>query len=386
MNSVRVNRKAAGRVDAGHPWIFRSDVQDTGGAEPGDTVRVVCGSRNLGVAHYSAASQIALRMLARRIEDVDQAFFTHRLAAAAEFRKQVVSGTDAFRLVHAEADGLPALIVDSYGGYLVLQALDQGMDRATPMILAALESQLNPPGVIARNDAAVRSLEDLPRETKLLRGAMPDAIEIRMNGLRMRADPQRGMKTGIFLDQRENYMAAARFARGAAIDCFTSTGGFALHLAARCDRVEAVDSSGPALETARWNALANGIPNIDFREADVFEALNSHAAARRSFDTIVLDPPAFAKSRGHLDAAARAYKDLNRRALSLLAPGGVLVSCSCSHHVSEADLLGFIAEAALESRKTLRVLERRTQAADHPILLTVPETLYLKCLIFQSVV
>jgi 23S rRNA (cytosine1962-C5)-methyltransferase len=385
MTTVRVNRKAAARVDSGHPWIFRGDLQDTGGALPGDPVRVLCGSRALGTAQYSAASQIALRMLSSRIENVDQAFFARRLSAAAAFRKQIVTGTDAFRLVHAEADGLPALIVDSYCGYLALQALDQGMDRATPLILAALEDQFHPPGVLARNDAAVRSLEDLPRETKLLSGAMPDSIEIQMNGLRMRADPQRGMKTGVFLDQRENYVAAARYARGIALDCFTSTGGFALHLATRCDRIEAVDSSASALDTARGNASASGIRNIDFRESDVFETLNSHAAARRSFDTIVLDPPAFAKSRGHLEAAARAYKDLNRRALALLAPGGVLVTCSCSHHVGEAEFLRFIAEAALETGRTLRVLERRTQAADHPILLTVPETLYLKCLILQSV-
>jgi 23S rRNA (cytosine1962-C5)-methyltransferase len=385
MHSVRVNRKAASRVDSGHPWIFRSDVQDAAGAQGGDAVRVISGSRTLGVAHYSAASQIALRLLSPRVEEIDRSFFTRRLAAASEFRKRVVSGSNAFRLAFGEADGLPALVIDNYDGHLILQALDQGMDRDTPLILEALEELFHPPGVLARNDAAVRSLEDLPRETKLLSGAMPDIIEIEMNGLKKRADPLRGMKTGIFLDQRENYLAAARYARGQALDCFTSTGGFALQMAAHCDRVEAIDSSGPALETARWSAEANGIANIDFREFDVFEALNGHAAARRVFDTIVLDPPAFAKSRGHFEAAARAYKDLNRRALSLLAPGGVLVSCSCSHHVSEADLLGLIAQASLETRRTLRVLERRTQAADHPVLLTVPETLYLKCLIFQSV-
>ena len=385
METIRVNRKAAGRVDAGHPWIFRSDVLDTVDAKlGGETVQVVSGSRTLGVAHYSSTSLIALRLLSKRVEETDAAFFRRRLRSAAEFRTQVVSGTDAFRLVYAEADGLPALIVDRYADVLVLQALNQGMDRATPLIVRALEELFQPAGILARNDAAVRSLEDLPRETKVLAGSIPETVAFEMNGLRLRADLQHGMKTGGFLDQRENYLAAAKYARGAALDCFTSTGGFALTLAKTCERVEGVDSSELAIQHARQSAEANGISNIAFTEGDVFEALAGYSAARRSFDTIVLDPPAFAKSRDHIDSAARAYKEINRRALSLLRSGGVLVTCSCSHHMSEAHLLGVIAEAALETRRNLRVLERRTQAADHPVLLTAPETHYLKCIILQE--
>ena len=385
METVRVNRKAASRVDGGHPWIFRSDiVGEVDAALGGQTVRVECGSRTLGVAHYSSASLIAVRMLSRRVEETDMAFFKRRLRAASEFRGQVVSGTTAFRLVYAEADGLPALIIDRYADSFVVQALDQGMERSTPLIVRALEELFAPTGILARNDAAVRAQEELPREVRVLSGSIPAVVEFEMNGLRLQADLLTGMKTGSFLDQRENYVAAAKYARGAALDCFTSTGGFALNMAKSCERVEAVDSSEPAIQRARQAAEANGVTNIEFIEADVFDALAGYAAARRTFDTIVLDPPAFAKSRGHVEQAAKAYKEINRRALSLLRSGGVLVTCSCSHHMSEADMLGVIAEAAMETKRNLRVLERRMQAADHPVLLTVPETLYLKCLILQE--
>jgi 23S rRNA (cytosine1962-C5)-methyltransferase len=371
MQTALVNRKAAARVDAGHPWIFRSDVLDTTGLTPGETVRVASGARTLGTAHYSAASQITLRMLSHGVEQNEANLFLDRLSLAVSLRAQVVRNTDAYRLVHAEGDGLPALIVDRYADYLVLQALDQGMDRATPLIVDALQNLLAPAGILARNDASVRTQEALPRESRILTGNIPEAVAIQMNGLRFHADLQHGMKTGVFLDQRENYIAAAKHARGMALDCFTSTGGFALHLAGTCGQIEAIDSSESALATAQANAARNEIANVNFREADVFDAL-------------VLDPPAFAKSRGHVDAARRAYKEINRRALSLLAPGGVLITCSCSHHFSEADLLEVLAESSLETKRSLRILERRTQASDHPILLTVPETLYLKCLILQD--
>jgi len=378
---VKVSRKGADRFRNGHPWIFRSDVTDAAEAHPGDTVRVLDErGRFLGQAHYSAASQIALRMLKRSAEPVDIA---GRIAAAQRFREQVVTDSTAYRLVHAEADFLPALIIDRYGDCFAVQALDQGMERATPEIVAALEAQFAPRAIVGRNDAAVRSLEDLPRETRLLAGALDAPVAIHMNGFTLEADLLHGQKTGVFLDQRENYLAAARYASGSALDCFTSTGGFALHLARACERVEAVDSSAPALATAQRNADANGIANATFREADAFELLSSYASARRAFDTVVLDPPAFAKSRKQLEGAMRGYKDINLRALRLLGPGGILVTCSCSHHISEAMLLEVVAEASLDAARTLCVLERRTQAQDHPILLTVPETLYLKCLILQ---
>jgi 23S rRNA (cytosine1962-C5)-methyltransferase len=375
--TVRVNRKAAGRVTSGHPWIFLSDILDTANAAPGDVVRVVDErNRPLGQAHYSSTSQIALRRLPDPLD------FRAALSAAAEYRDRYISGTEAWRLVHAEADFLPALIIDRYGDYCTLQALNQGMDRATPQIVEALVDLFAPKGIVARNDAAVRTQENLPRESKVLHGEIPDLIPIRMNGLQFHADLLHGQKTGIFLDQRENYAAAARYARGRALDCFTSTGGFALHMAARSEHVDAIDSSERALATANANRTANNIDNVQFREADVFDFLSGQPSDKR-YDTIVLDPPAFAKSRKQLDRALGAYREINLRALRLLSPGGILVTCSCSHHVSEAELLGVIAQAALDARRTVRVLERRTQSQDHPILLTVPETHYLKCLILE---
>jgi 23S rRNA (cytosine1962-C5)-methyltransferase len=285
--------------------------------------------------------------------------------------------------VHAEADFLPGLIIDRYDDAFVVQALDQGMDKALPEIVAALERQFRPQAIVARHDSAVRMLEELPREIKVVSGELDKPVVIHMNGFKLEADLIHGQKTGVFLDQRENYRAAARYATGTALDCFTCTGGFALHLAHACERVEAIDSSETAVTTARRNAAANHITNIEFKEADVFEILAGYSSARRKYDIVILDPPAFAKSRKQVDAAARAYKEINLRALRLLNPGGILVTCSCSQLVSEAMLLEILAEASLDTGKTLRILERRTQAQDHPILLTVPETHYLKCLIVQ---
>ncbi len=384
--TVRINRKGAERVASGHPWIFASDVLDRGAAAPGDPVTVVDPrGRALGTAHFSSSSQICLRLLSDRAETLDRSFFMRRIAAAESYRKRVVADSDAYRLVHGEGDRLPGLIVDRYAGYAVVQTLDQGMDRAKPAIVSCLEELFAPRGIVARNDVAVRSRESLPLESGLLHGDAPETVAIHMNGLELGADLLRGQKTGVFLDQRENYVAARRYARGRALDCFTSTGGFAVHMAARCDSIEAVDSSAPALAAAAANAARNHIGNIEFRECDVFDLLASYAAARRAFDIVVLDPPAFAKSRSHLESAARGYKEINLRALRLLSPGGILLTCSCSHHMSEAALLEAVAQASLDAHRPLRVLERRTQALDHPILLTVPETHYLKCLVFEVV-
>lgn len=384
MNEVRVNRKAADRVEAGHPWIFAGDLLDRGGARAGDAVKVLGpAGRALGTAHFSAASQIALRMLSRRVEEIDCEFFRKRLAAAGQHRRGVVSGTDAYRVVHGEADLLPALIVDRYASCLALQTLSQGMDRARDWIVASLVDLFAPQGIVARNDVPVRAREALPLESGVAYGEVPDTLEVGMNGLRVQADLLHGQKTGIFLDQRENYLAAAAYARGRALDCFTSTGGFALHVAAKCESVEAVDSSAPAIAAASHNAALNGIANIDFRQADVFELLAAYSSARRQFSMVILDPPAFAKSRRSLEGAVRGYKEINLRALRLLGSGGILVTCSCSHHLGEAQLLELVAQASLDAGRELRVLERRTQSRDHPILLTVPETHYLKCLILE---
>jgi 23S rRNA (cytosine1962-C5)-methyltransferase len=386
MTTVRVTRKGAERVAAGHPWVFAGDVADRGGAEAGDAVRVVDPrGRALGTAHYSSASQITLRMLSDRVEEIGREFFLRRLEAAVAFRERVVRDTEACRLAHGEADRLPALVVDRYGDCLVLQTLSQGMDRARPLILDALTALARPRSIVARNDAGVRDRESLPREIAVVAGEEPGRLVVRMNGLRFHVDPLKGQKTGFYLDQRENYLAAARYARGEALDCFTSSGGFAMHLAARCTRVEAVDSAAEMLAAAEENCRANGIGNVSLKEANAFDLLAGYAAAGRRFDLVVLDPPAFAKSRAALEAAVRGYKEINLRALKLLGPGGILVTCSCSHHLSEALLLATVAEASLDARRTLRVLERRTQAADHPILLGVPETHYLKCLILEVV-
>src|SRR5690242_19881558 len=387
MNEVRVNRKAAERVASGHPWIFSSDITDCDGAQPGEAVKVMdWRGRPLGTAHYSSTSQIALRMISGQVETIDRAFYLRRLRAAEEHRCRVAHDSNAYRVVHGEADLLPALVVDRYANYLVVQTLNQAMDAAKADIFSCLEEVFRPAGMVARNDVAVRAKEQLPLETAVVSGEVPEFVPVEMNGLRLRADLLHGQKTGIYLDQRENYVAAARCARGGrALDAFTSTGGFALHLAAKLESVDAVDSSAAALVTARANAEANGIENIQFREADVFDLLGGYTAAQREFSMVVLDPPAFAKSRRNVEAAVSGYKEINLRALRLLGRGGVLVTCSCSHHVSEAMLLELVAQAALDAKRTLRVLERRTQAQDHPVLLTVPETHYLKCLILEVV-
>ncbi len=382
--TVRVSRKGADRVASGHPWIFASDILDHGSALPGDVVRVVdFKARLLGTAHFSSSSKIALRFFSGHIETIDEGFLLKRIEAAYAYRLRVVSGSDAYRLIHAEGDRLPGLIVDRYADWLCFQLLDQGMDRLTAELVAVCTRVLKPRGIVARNDVTSRTKENLPQETRILDGTLPEFVEIHMNDLILRADLLRGQKTGVFLDQRENYVAARRYSRGQALDCFTGTGGFALHLASVCDSVEAIDSSALALGIARTNAAANSLNNVEFFEANVLEYLPALVGARRKFDIVIVDPPAFTKSRSAIEQAARGYKEINLRALRLLRAGGILVTCSCSHHMSEANFLEIIAAAALDCKKELRVLERRTQSQDHPILLTVPETHYLKCLIFE---
>ena len=384
MHTVRVNRKAAARIAAGHPWIFSSDVLDRGQAQGGEAVLMADpGGKSLGTAHYSHSSQIALRLLSDRAETIDRSFYRKRLAEAEAYRKRVVQDSTAYRLVHGEADQLPGLVIDRYGDFFTIQTLDQGMDRAKSDFVSILSDLFEPRGIVERNDVAVRKREELPLQSGALLGDIPDTVEIEMNRLRLHVDLLHGQKTGVFLDQRENYVAAARYAHGRALDCFTATGGFALHIAPRCDTVEAVDRSEAGLKTAELNRAQNNIRNVSFRLADVFELLAGYANGRQRFDTVVLDPPAFAKSRSNLEAAVRGYKEINRRALELLSPGGVLITCSCSHHLAEAALLEIVAEASLDTSRKLRIVERRTQSQDHPILLTVPETLYLKCLILE---
>jgi 23S rRNA (cytosine1962-C5)-methyltransferase len=382
--ALRIQRRAAERLASGHVWVYASDVDRPENARPGDTVTVLdARGVPLGTAHFSAASQIGLRLLSSQVEPLDAAFYRARLAAAIAHRRKAVRDSDAFRLVFSEADRLPGLIVDQYGDTLVLQTLTQGMDRAQPLLVELLQELVRPSGIWERNDAPVRTREQLPFRSGPVAGAPAPSVTVRMNGLEFHADLAAGQKTGVYLDQRENYLAAARWAHGDALDCFTSTGGFALHMSRTCRRIEAVDSGAAALAAAMQNRDRNGIGNIDFVEADVFDLLSAHRAVGRRFQTIVLDPPAFAKSRSAIEGAGRGYKEINLRALQLLDPGGILVTCSCSHHMSESMLLDAVLAAARDTRRTLRLLDRRVQASDHPILPAIPETLYLKCLILE---
>jgi 23S rRNA (cytosine1962-C5)-methyltransferase len=315
-----------------------------------------------------------------RVEDVDS-LLRQRLQDAIAYRQRVVCHTDAYRLVFSEGDFLPGLIVDRYNDILSIQILTQAMDAES--VRATIVSQLNaskPAAIVERVDPKIRELEQLPaRSPTVLQGERSSTV-FSMNGVKFHFDALEGQKTGAFLDQRENYAAAAQYAHGEALDVFCYQGGFALHLAQRCSHVTGVDSSRPSLEVAERNASLNG-SDIEWIEANAFDLLHDYSTAGRQYDIIVLDPPAFAKARKNLDTALRGYKELNLRAIKMLRPGGILVTCSCSYHVSQADFLALIAEAGQDVHRNLRILENRTQAKDHPIVLTVPETAYLKCAI-----
>jgi 23S rRNA (cytosine1962-C5)-methyltransferase len=382
--TVTITARGIERIASGHLWIYRADIADASGVEPGAVVRLLDRKRRFwGQALYSSKSQIALRLLTREDRPFDDAFLAERIRAAAAFRQQVAAGAQAYRLVAAEGDLLPSLVIDRYGACFVVQTLSQGMERLKPAIVEILQKEFAPLSIIERNDGAVRSLEALPEQTGVLAGKEIREVVVEENGVEFCFDLLAGQKTGGFLDQRENRAAAASYARGRALDCFTYTGGFALTLAARCESVLGVETSRDALALARRNQELNGLANLEWKEANCFDFLKAADQEKQRFDTIVLDPPAFARQKSSLESALRGYKELNLRALKILNPGGYLVTCSCSYHVSEADLLGVIADAALDAHRTVAVVERRTQSRDHPILLTVPETHYLKCLVFR---
>ena len=384
--AVTISQRGVERVLAGHVWIYRADVLDANDAGPGDVVTVRDRrGRFWGQALYSSQSQIALRLLTRDERPFDEAYLAERLALAAELRRRVVCGAQAYRLVSAEGDLLPSLIIDRYGPCFVIQTLTQGMDRLKPQIVKILQQTYSPRSILERNDVAVRGLEGLPEQRGTLAGESASEVEAEENGLRFIFDLMGGQKTGGFLDQRENRLAARQYARGRGLDCFSYSGGFALHVAAQCDSVMGIDSSPEALALARRNQQLNGMKNLEWREANCFDFLKAADLGKHRYDTVVLDPPAFARQKSKLEAAWRGYKELNLRALKILNSGGFLLTCSCSHHVSEANLLEIIAEAALDAHRTVTVVERRTQARDHPILLTVPETHYLKCLILRVI-
>jgi 23S rRNA (cytosine1962-C5)-methyltransferase len=385
LSVVKVSRRGANRLKDGHVWVYRSDIVTADGIAPGSIVAVADEREKfLGTALYSTASQIAIRMISKKgVEDLDS-LLRKRIQQAIAYRERVVRDTDAYRIIFSEGDFLPGLIVDRYNDLLSLQVLTQAMDAepVRQIVLSELSGRLQPMAIAERIDPRVRELEQLPaRSSSLLQGEKRSTV-FSMNGVRFHYEAFEGQKTGAFLDQRENYAAAAQYARGEALDVFCYHGGFALHLAQHCSKVTGVDSSRPALEVADRNAALNG-REIEWIEANAFDLLRDYAGAGQQYDTIVLDPPAFAKSKSNLETALRGYKELNLRALKMLRPGGILVTCSCSYHVSPGDFIEVITQAARDMHRNLRIVENRTQAKDHPILLTVPETAYLKCLVLS---
>jgi 23S rRNA (cytosine1962-C5)-methyltransferase len=383
-STVRVTSRGEDRVRHGHPWIYRADVVGADAAA-GDVV-IVQGprGRRLGEALYSDRSQITLRMLTRGDVAADAALFRRRLETAIRFREQLHVDATAYRLVHGEADLLPSLIVDRYADWLVVQALSQAVERLMPEFVAMLVDLLAPAGVLARNDPKVRQLEGLDQTVQVLYGSVPESIEVRELGIAYAVDPYRGQKTGLFLDQRENRDAAAKYARGRLLDAFSYNGGFALRLAGQCSEVVALDISADAVARIEANAAANGVANVTARAVNVFDELRHFERTGERFDTIVLDPPAFAKNKASVPGAISGYRDINLRALRILNPGGTLVTCSCSYNVDERLFLDVVQQASADAHAPVSVIEKRMQGRDHPVLLGVPETYYLKCEVLRK--
>jgi 23S rRNA (cytosine1962-C5)-methyltransferase len=380
---VVVSRKGQARVERGHPWVFRSDVVKDGGATAGALVRVA-GVRGepLGFALWSTRSEIRLRMLERG-QALAPSFLRDRIERALRWRGTVAAGAEAYRIVHGEGDGLPSLVVDRYGDYLSVQTLSQGTERAKPEIVEALVELLKPRGIVERNDPKVRTLEGLEQTVSVLHGEVPERALVSEGDVRLAVDLREGQKTGLFLDQRENHLAARRYAKGRVLDAFCYDGGFTLQVARDAESVIAVDLSGEALARVKANAERNGLGNVETRDANVFDLLHELDKREERFDTVILDPPAFAKSRDAIPKATRGYKEINRRALRILKPGGCLVTCSCSYHIHEDDFEAILADAATDAGATVTVVEKRRQARDHPVVLGVPETYYLKCFVLR---
>jgi 23S rRNA (cytosine1962-C5)-methyltransferase len=385
MPTVVVSARGEQRIRGGHPWIYRADVVDVDAAA-GDTVEVVGPRRRvLGHALFSDRSQIPLRMLTRGEAPVGLDLWQSRLESALRFRESLHIDATAYRLVHGEADLLPSLVIDRYADYLVIQALSQGVDRMLPQIVELLVTLVSPAGILARNDPRVRSLEGLEQKVEVLHGAIPESVVVREGPIEYDVDLWKGQKTGLFLDQRENREAAARYARGRLLDCFSYNGGFALRLARECEEAEAIDISSDAVARIRANAARNHLPNLRAREANVFDELRRLEKAGAEYETIVLDPPAFAKNKAAVTNALAGYKEINLRAMRLLVPGGYLVTCSCSYNVNEEMFAEVIRDASADSHTPVTIVEKRMQGRDHPVLVGVPETHYLKCFILRRV-
>jgi 23S rRNA (cytosine1962-C5)-methyltransferase len=382
---VRVTAKGWRWQRTGHPWIYRDDLAAPPALPGGELVRVLDHQgRFLGQAFYSAKSRIALRFLTYGEEAVDRGFWEARVKRALDYRNRVVAGTDACRLIYGEADGFPGLIADNYAGHLVFQVLHPGLEKVLPEIIDLLKTSLSLKSITLRNDVEVRSLEGLPLEVSTIWGELPPLVEVKEGDVRLLVDIRDGQKTGLFLDQRENRVAAAAYAQGEALDCFSYQGAFALHLARYCRKVTLVESSAPALARAQENARLNGLENLEPVKENVFNFLKKAVAGGQRFDLIVLDPPAFAKSRREREGAVKGYHEINRRAFQLLNPGGVLITCSCSYNLSEPEFLEIVRRAAAEAHRQARLIERRGASRDHPALLSLPESLYLKCFILEA--
>jgi 23S rRNA (cytosine1962-C5)-methyltransferase len=383
--TVRVTARGAERWKQGHPWIYRSDVAEEPEKTPGIVPVTDRKGKFLGKALYSPSSEIRLRLLTRRDEPVDAAWWTARINEAASRRNGITAS--AWRAVHAEGDGLPSLVVDKYGPYVVAQLLSAGLESARVDIVEGIKQALQPDGILLRNDAAVRRHEGLPSDVVLAHGQVPEVVEVIEDGLKYLAAPWSGQKTGAFLDQRENRILVGHHTRagGRALDLFTYHGSFALHLARHAKEVMAVDQSTEALARGAENARLNAIGNIAWREANAFDLLRELERRREQFDTIVRDPPAFAKTKANLERAVAGYKEINLRAMKILAEGGVLFTSSCSYHVSRDVFSALLADAAKDSGRRIQFLAATGAAGDHPELLNVPETGYLKGVLLRAV-
>ena len=382
--AVTVSPRGEERIRNGHLWIYRADIVNSNAA-PGDVVRVVAqGGRFLARALFSDQSQITLRVVTQRDVPVDKEFWRGRLTQALSFRASLGIDATAYRLAHGEGDLIPSFVVDRYADYLVVQALSQATDRLLPEFTALLVEIANPRGILARNDPRVRLLEGLEQRVELLHGVVPEMIAVREGKIEYDVDPHHGQKTGAFLDQRENRQAAAQYVSGRVLDCFSYAGGFALQLAARANELTALDISEDATAALVRNAERNHLANVSARTTNVFDELRALEKNGEKYDVIVLDPPAFAKSKAAIPKALSGYKEINLRALKLLNSGGFLITCSCSYHVNEASFAEVIFDAALDARTEVSVVEKRMQGRDHPVVLGMPETYYLKCFILRK--
>jgi 23S rRNA (cytosine1962-C5)-methyltransferase len=382
--TIKVTKRGAERARARNLWVYRSDVSDAGGASAGEIARVIDPrGRFVGRALYSSRSQIALRFVSFADVEIGREFWLARLLAAEQLRKRVVNNATAHRLIYGESDFLPSLIIDRFNDCFVIQTLSQGMERLKQTWVELLVERYNPRAIIERNEGRVRDLEGLPRVAGMLRGSDPGEFVIEESGVRFEVNLLEGQKTGAFLDQRENRIAAENYGSGRALDCFTFQGGFALHLALRASSVMAVDISSPAINQAKRNAELNSATNIEFAEANVFDLLREMEAAGERFDVINLDPPAFAKNRASIEAATRGYKEINLRAMKMLRPGGILITSTCSYHMSEDAFMNCLADAAADAGRSAQLIEKRMQSRDHPALISMPETYYLKCMILR---